>query len=55
MLAEEYVLIDISVIGCIWCDWSPQRQLKSIQLQHFFLYSITGPGLAREYQHGRKP
>ena len=42
MLAEEYILIDISLSTLSWCDLSSQRQLKFIQHQHFFLSLVTG-------------
>ena len=32
MLAEEYILIDISLSAASWCDFSSQRQLKFIHL-----------------------
>jgi hypothetical protein len=41
-LAEEYILIDISLSTVSWCDLSSQRQLKYIQLHQFFLSLVTG-------------
>ena len=42
MLAEEYILIDISLSAASWCDFSSQHQLKFIQHQHFYLSLVTG-------------
>jgi len=41
MLAEEYILIDISLSAASWCDVSSQHQLKFIQHQHFYLSLVT--------------
>jgi hypothetical protein len=42
MLAEEYILIDISLLTLSWCDFSSQHQFKFIQHQHFYLSLVTG-------------
>jgi hypothetical protein len=42
MLAEEYILTDISLSSASWCDFSSQHQLKYIQHQHFYLSLVTG-------------
>ncbi len=42
MLAEEYILIDMSLSATSWCDFSSQDQLKFIQPQHFYLSLATG-------------
>jgi hypothetical protein len=42
MLAEEYILIDISLSSASWCDFSSQHQLKFIQHPHFYLSLVTG-------------
>jgi hypothetical protein len=34
MLAEEYILIDISLSAVSWCDFSSQGHLKFIQLHN---------------------
>jgi len=47
MLAEEYILIDISLSTATWCDFSSYRQLKFIQLPHFYLSLVTGLDVKR--------
>jgi hypothetical protein len=42
MLADEYILIDISLSVTSWCDFSSQHQLKFIQHQHLYLSLVTG-------------
>jgi hypothetical protein len=42
MLAEEHILIDISLSAVSWRDFSSQHQLKFIQHQQFYLSLITG-------------
>jgi hypothetical protein len=42
MLAEEYKLIDISLLAASWCDLLSQRQLKFIRHQHLFLSLVAG-------------
>jgi hypothetical protein len=42
MLAEEYILIDISLSAASWCDFSSQHRLKFIQHQHFYLSLVAG-------------
>ena len=42
MLAEEYILIDISLISCIMVRLVFATSMKFIQLQHFFLSLATG-------------
>jgi hypothetical protein len=42
MLAEKYILVDISLSALSWCDFSSQHQLKFIQHEHFFLSLVTG-------------
>jgi hypothetical protein len=50
MLAEEYILIDISLIGCIMVRLFFATSLKFIQLQHFYLSLVTGSDDSDEYQ-----
>jgi hypothetical protein len=42
MLAEEYILVDISLISCIMVRLFFATSLKFIQLQHFYLSLVTG-------------
>jgi hypothetical protein len=42
MLAEEYILIDISLSAASWCDFSSQHQLKFIQHHNSFLPLVPG-------------
>jgi hypothetical protein len=41
MLAEEYILIDTSLIGCIMVRLVFATTMKFIQHQHFFLSLVT--------------
>jgi hypothetical protein len=41
MLAEEYILIDISLSAALWCDFSSQHHLKFIQHRFLYLSLVT--------------
>src|SRR6476646_3032555 len=55
MLAEVYVLIDISQSAASWCDLSSQHQLKFIQHQHFYLSLFTGLDVTQNISTAESP
>jgi hypothetical protein len=55
MLAEEYILIDISLSAVSWCDFSSQDQLKLNQHQHFYLSLVTGLDVTQNISTAESP
>jgi hypothetical protein len=55
MLAEEYILIDISLSATSWGDFSSQHQLKFIQHQHFYLSLVTGLDVTQNISTAESP
>ena len=55
MLAEEYILIDISLSAVSWCDFSSQHQFKFIQHQHLYLSLITGLDVTQNISTAESP
>ena len=55
MLAEEYILIDISLSSASWCDLSSQHRLKFIQHQQFYLSLVTGLNVTQNISTAESP
>ena len=55
MLAEEYILIDISLSAVSWCDLSSQHQLKFIQHHYFYLSLVTGLDVTQNISTAASP
>jgi hypothetical protein len=55
MLAEEYILIDLSLSAASWCDFSSKHHLKFIQDQHFFLSLVTGLDVTQNISTAESP
>ena len=55
MLADEYILTDISLSAVSWCDFSSQHQLKFIQHPHFFLSLVTGLDVTQNISTAESP
>jgi hypothetical protein len=55
MLAEEYILIDISLSSPSWCDFSSQRQLKLIQHKQLYLSLVTGLDVTQNISTAESP
>jgi hypothetical protein len=55
MLAEEYILIDTSLSAMSWCDLTPQRHLKFIHHQHFYLSLVTGLDVTQNISTAESP
>jgi hypothetical protein len=55
MLAEEYVLIDISLSAVSWCDLSSQRRLKFIQHHQLYLSLVTGLDVTQNISTAESP
>jgi len=54
MLAEEYILVDISLLAASWCDLFFATSMKYIQHHHLYLSLVTGAGRDTEYQPQQK-
>ena len=55
MLAEEYILIDISLIGCIMVRLVFATSMKLIQRQHFYLSLVTGLDVTQNISTAESP
>jgi len=55
MLAEEYILIDISLIGCIMVRLFFVASFEVYSASAFLFIFSCRAGRNTEYQHSRKP
>jgi hypothetical protein len=55
MLAEEYILIDISLSAALWCDLISRRQLKAIHPQQFYLSLVTALNVTQNISTAESP
>jgi hypothetical protein len=55
MLAEEYILVGISLIGCIMVRMFFARSIEFIQLRHFYLPLVTGLDVTQNISTAESP
>ena len=55
MLAEENILVDITLSAASWCDFSSQHQLDFIHLHHLYLSLVTGLDVTQNISTAESP
>jgi hypothetical protein len=55
MLAEEYILVDISLISCIMVRLFFATSMKIIHHQHFYLSLVTGLDVTQNISTAESP